>query len=42
MNQSLVYNHLNEFIQVIIQTDGMAFVVANYIALREQYYLSKT
>ena len=40
MNQP-VYTHLNDFIQTYIQSNGMAFVVSNYIALREQYYLNK-
>ena len=40
MNAS-TYNQLNDYIQIFIQSDGMAFVLSNYIALREQYYLYK-
>lgn len=32
--------YLNEYIAVIIQTNGIEFVIANYIALREEYYMS--
>lgn len=41
MNQCMTYTHLNEFIQVVIQLNGMPFVVANYIDLRNQYYIDK-
>lgn len=41
MNQQITYNRLNEYIQAVIQTSGMMFVVSNYIVLREQYYLNK-
>lgn len=41
MDQSTGYDHLNEYIYVIIQTSGMSYVVENYIDLREQYYLNK-
>lgn len=38
MSQQTTYNHLNDFIQMIIQSSGFEFVVENYIDLREQYY----
>lgn len=41
MNQFMTYNHLNDYIQMIIQLNGMPFVVTNYIELREQYYIDK-
>lgn len=41
MDQKSVYEQLNEYIQVIIQTSGIAYAVENYIALREQYYFMK-
>lgn len=41
MNQSLTYNQLNEFIQVIINSNGIQYVVDNYINLREDYYTCK-
>lgn len=41
MDQFTTCNHLNEYIQVVIQLNGMQFVVTNYIAIREQYYIDK-
>lgn len=39
MDQTLTYYvHLNDFIQINIQLNGLAYVVENYIDLREQYY----
>jgi hypothetical protein len=35
------YPHLNDYIQMVIQSNGIAFVVTNYIELREQYYMNK-
>ena len=34
-------NQLNEFIQLIIQQNGMSYTVENYIQLRDQYYSTK-
>lgn len=39
MNQT--FEHLNEYIQIAIQNNGMPFVVENYVVLREQYYSEK-
>lgn len=33
--------NLNDYIQSFIQMDGLAFVISNYIDLREQYYIWK-
>ena len=41
MDQFTTCSHLNEYIQVVIQLNGMQFVVTNYITLREQYYIDK-
>lgn len=41
MDQMTVYNQLNDFILLAIQANGMAYVVDNYIYLREQYYYTK-
>lgn len=41
MEQQAEHNRLNDYIQIIIQTDGFDFVVTNFIALREQYYECK-
>ena len=29
---------LDEYIRLLMQTDGISFVVDNFIALREEYY----
>lgn len=43
MDQTLTYYlHLNDFIQVSIQLNGLAYVVENYLVLREQYYSCRT
>ncbi len=41
MDQMSTYNQLNEFIQLVIQANGIMYTVDNYIDLRNQYYLSK-
>lgn len=33
-----VYEHLNEFIEQYIQSNGIDFVIDHFIELREQYY----
>lgn len=40
MNQlsDYCYDHLNDFIDNYIQSNGIDFVIDNYIELREQYY----
>ena len=39
MNQ--YFDHLNEYISVIIQRNGMDYVAANYIEIRNEYYIGK-
>jgi len=41
MDQKSNYNHLDEFIQMIIQMYGIEYVISNYVALRNQYYQMK-
>lgn len=41
MDHVSTYNQLNEFIQLVIQTNGIAYAVDNFITLRDQYYMSK-
>jgi hypothetical protein len=36
-----MYTTLNEFVFVIINTDGMRYVVNNYEDIRNQYYAQK-
>ena len=36
------YIQLNEFIYSFIQSNSLAYVVDNYISLRDQYYLRTT
>jgi hypothetical protein len=38
-NQS--YNQLNDYVYAVIVINGIAFVVDNYIQLREDYYQQK-
>lgn len=42
MNDMSGYTQLNQFICWVIQNNGITYVVDNYIALREQYYCSRT
>ncbi len=35
------FNQLNQYIYWFIQNNGIAYVVDNYICLREQYYSDK-
>lgn len=41
MDQMSGYNQLNEYILVTIQTNGITYVIDNYLVLRDQYYLMK-
>lgn len=35
------FNQLDQFINWVIQMNGIAYVIDNYIALRDQYYSMK-
>jgi hypothetical protein len=35
------YSQLNDFILYYIQTNGIIYVIDNYLALRDQYYCTK-
>lgn len=40
MNQ-ITSEQLNEYLQMLIQLNGLQYVVENYIAIREQYFSAK-
>lgn len=35
------YERLNDYIQYIIQVNGMDYVASNYLSLREQFYQTR-
>lgn len=35
------YSQLNDFILYYIQTNGIIYVIDNYLTLRDQYYCTK-